>query len=1131
MPPDLGLLLHNRLEALMRDRVVLGTNAHLLYVLLPDPLFSINDWNQWQRLAADMTAQHRLIASTEQIDIAYIQRRCGGMRGDAATDARHARFAAAMLLDLVVSDASCVLEVESTWGKRDSLTKMGITRGQLQAWQLEVSRTAAMAALLTSNAGWWQLETLLAPLAAQAAAGVRPELLPLMQVSGVQPAHAFALHAAGFLTPDLLVSASESEIAAALAAKLPNMRKRKTKDKSGLDLQPGRTALVSRASKAILASARQHAVQSATAAAGDLQETTDDTSKVEQLSLQQRQFQLRPIHGQATVHQVFPQQDDPLLNQLLDAWQLQPSFSFAVVVDPQRCAAQGCRLSSSQAAAASPAATYTATPGANNTPMAAAATAAAVDGSPCCVLHCQRPVALVLCWTDKDAAVLRLPAPEAAGTAVASRVWGTIRSVFGDAERTATCCGAAAAVAALAAAGVKCRLAVDDPCAAFLLWQPAACEQLAQEQQQQAQQASQPMSQLALAMKAAHRMVLGDAYKLQIPIGPSSAQTEATRAVLLAKALMPPLRALLAKQQLWQLYEEVERPLQLIMATVRSSGLRVAPAAVEEQRQQCQHYQQVLQQHVQRGSGGLDISSAAQVRMFLSRCRLVPAGSELKDRPILGLLLKAVRTAIRQKQQHMLPLLHPICTYWQCGTYEQQLEVLLQHTADAGSLTSGSKQVLLQPLPSITELAGRFVQGYPGQLGSAISHTPVVALPLAMTEVSLEDEGFTAVSAAVPVVMLLPTQSQHEQRYQEVSGVLRSLSSQASGDQGSQLPLHGRLEDGAPSYMGHVQYWCSVTLTAREQQLLSSAIHGLRASRQSWQQQHQSWSLLPGTLSLASAVQPSAADHMFVGVQLQQLPLVVLAALSQDPALLYALNQPDPSIAAAQHWLRHGGLPPTTVELLLRHVAAGSAAGVPVPPSDAEQVLFTMAMNALLLGQKPSMQRDLLALEQKGINLVTSLLQAFPGLSAWQQRALEKCSKHGCLQSLLGRKITFKMPTGSTGPSSRESRALSEAQGMACSLATMASVHDAECLTAAALQEQCCRSGLGNCFVAFGDRQVVLEVPAASALSFLRAAVPAVHADVIAKLGLQQGCSVRRLPLRWWWGSSLDILVANWFSL
>lgn len=59
MPPELGLLLHSRLEAMMRECLVLGCNAHLLYVLLPEPLFNINDWNQWQRLAADMTAQHK----------------------------------------------------------------------------------------------------------------------------------------------------------------------------------------------------------------------------------------------------------------------------------------------------------------------------------------------------------------------------------------------------------------------------------------------------------------------------------------------------------------------------------------------------------------------------------------------------------------------------------------------------------------------------------------------------------------------------------------------------------------------------------------------------------------------------------------------------------------------------------------------------------------------------------------------------------------------------------------------------------------------------------------------------------------------------------------------------------------
>jgi hypothetical protein len=48
----------------------------------------------------------------------------------------------------------------------------------------------------------------------------------------MQPSHAAALHAAGFLRPELLVCASESEVAAALAAKLPsNAHKRKHGDK------------------------------------------------------------------------------------------------------------------------------------------------------------------------------------------------------------------------------------------------------------------------------------------------------------------------------------------------------------------------------------------------------------------------------------------------------------------------------------------------------------------------------------------------------------------------------------------------------------------------------------------------------------------------------------------------------------------------------------------------------------------------------------------------------------------------------------------------------------------------------------------------------------------------------------
>lgn len=131
-----------------------------------------------------------------------------------------------------------------------------------------------MAALLAGGAGWWQLELLLGRLAAQAAAGVRPELFGLMevgsggtavpgrrwcgrvllraggrgsggcrpehpstllngpcrpQIDGMQPAHARALHAAGFGSADLLADAAEGAVADALAAGIAAARKRGAK--------------------------------------------------------------------------------------------------------------------------------------------------------------------------------------------------------------------------------------------------------------------------------------------------------------------------------------------------------------------------------------------------------------------------------------------------------------------------------------------------------------------------------------------------------------------------------------------------------------------------------------------------------------------------------------------------------------------------------------------------------------------------------------------------------------------------------------------------------------------------------------------------------------------------------------
>ena len=67
---------------------------------------------------------------------------------------------------------------------------VGVTRGQLQALQLNLSKWAAMAGLMCDSQDWWGCEALLAGLSQQAAAGVRPELLKLMQIPGMTAANA-----------------------------------------------------------------------------------------------------------------------------------------------------------------------------------------------------------------------------------------------------------------------------------------------------------------------------------------------------------------------------------------------------------------------------------------------------------------------------------------------------------------------------------------------------------------------------------------------------------------------------------------------------------------------------------------------------------------------------------------------------------------------------------------------------------------------------------------------------------------------------------------------------------------------------------------------------------------------------
>jgi hypothetical protein len=742
---------------------------------------------------------------------------------------------------------------------------------------------------------------------------------------------------------------------------------------------------------------------------------------------------------------------------------LQPSFSFAAVVSTTTCS-QNCR------------------PG--GVSKNEARQQQHDDGS-CCVarcfeVHCPKLVALALCWSDKEAALLHLPSQHwlsvkqveadltsestaqstaAAGVAeaaAASQIWAAVKAVFADSNRTATCFGAAEQLAVLKAAGIHCLLSVHDPCAAFMLWQPQAYDQYVEGQQKQQRiTGAQPQQQQQLPdlLRLAQSKVLGDSYRLQVPLLVRPEQTAAVKAALLGRALMPPLRAVLAQQQLSKAFESVERPLQQACADVRSCGVRVEIVKVQQQLRQCQWHREVLHQQMLRlaagAAAGLDLSKPPDVVKLVSKLCKGPGSRSNEQQPVSASLLRALRSILLgNNQQQWLPLLHCALGFWYLSGYESGIQALLQSAdvhhqqhqgGSAGLAAAGSSVVsasgstmLLQLQPRLGALCGEILPGLPDDLECLLSYAAVPALPVLVASGGVSGLGMKALTAAAHVAVTREAFCGGRSRPEfQFLGTLCSLGT-ADGTPGSittsspaSLPWQGlgfgeqQLKHGPGSGQhGCVRSWCSAMSCVNEEEVPSAGLHmvceqpqdvvlpGLPAAGGQRQQADDAQletvgaggkyqlAMLPGHLSLRSAVVPCCSGSVFVGVQLEQLHLLVLAGVSQDEQLLAAFDHVDPVAIVAAHWLKSSGIKQEDALLLLSHVQAGALDGMIVTEAAAPKVLFHAAVDALVLGKKPSVQRGALAVQQ-GLDLGGSLLQAFPGLRQWQAAVVAGCRETG----------------------------------------------------------------------------------------------------------------------------------------
>lgn len=149
---------------------------------------------------------------------------------------------------------------------------------------------------------------------------------------------------------------------------------------------------------------------------------------------------------------------------------------------------------------------------------------------------------------------------------------------------------------------------------------------------------------------------------------------------------------------------------------------------------------------------------------------------------------------------------------------------------------------------------------------------------------------------------------------------------------------------------------------------------------------------------MAPLIRPSHHSHTFVGVQMEGLPLLALAFLSQDKSLLAFCGQPDPLAAAAVAWLPSSGLPTWLQQNLLENIQAGVLGGVPVSAAAAPGLLFAVALQALIGGFKPSVQRQQLGVKAwpQGVCLTEAVVRVWPGVSSWRLAILEQAKNKRC---------------------------------------------------------------------------------------------------------------------------------------
>ncbi|KAF5221529.1 hypothetical protein ECC02_005416 [Trypanosoma cruzi] len=201
-----ALLVRGELENLQRTGLILADDLHLCYFLTPLREIGECNWSAYCEVLSQMSENRQRIANMVGVDEFFVHQRSMGL-GDpyggsgSRTFATRRFFVALMLADLLSEVPMSVVE-----------RRYQCNRGQLQSLMRSASMFSSSITSFCRAMEWFSLEAVLSSYVKRLGFGVKPDIVPLMEIRGLQPARARALWAAGFKDPAAIAASNPGEL-------------------------------------------------------------------------------------------------------------------------------------------------------------------------------------------------------------------------------------------------------------------------------------------------------------------------------------------------------------------------------------------------------------------------------------------------------------------------------------------------------------------------------------------------------------------------------------------------------------------------------------------------------------------------------------------------------------------------------------------------------------------------------------------------------------------------------------------------------------------------------------------------------------------------------------------------------